>query len=301
MPTDLPGARAARARPVAAGRRLLAALAALVALAGVLSGCHVDTTVSIDDRPGGRGVVEVTVSLDASTLEALGGEAALAAQLRDADLRAAGWVVAGPRPGPGSTTVITARHSYASEQQARALLSSLAGSGPAASRPFDLRLSSHHGWWSSSTRLSGRVDLTCGVACFGDRGLQAALGSPTGVQTGPLARAAGQQPGQVFAFHVTARLPGSLLHSDAASATAGVLRWTPRLGQAEDLLAVTRSWDWPRMIAAAAFAAAVILGLAGWLLWRRRGRRRRRRAGGSWGDPPARHFRRSRGRHARRG
>jgi hypothetical protein len=211
----------------------------------------------------------------------------LAAQLQDADLTAAGWTVTGPSPGPGGTTVVAASHPYTSPGQASALVREIAGA-----KPFQLVISSRHTFWRTETTLTGKVDLTCGLACFGDSGLAGALGSPTGVNPGPLASAAGQQPGQVFTFGVAAHLPGGLLRSNAAVRRGGTLQWTPRLGQSLTLTAVTRQWDSGRILAAAIGGGVVVLGLLGFgaFWWRRRRRRgprggRRRRGAHRQGAP----------------
>jgi hypothetical protein len=252
----------------------------VLVLVTALTGCEVNTRISVDEVAPGRGVVAVTVALDAAALAAVGGQGALAAQLQDADLVTAGWAVSGPKPGPGSTTVITASHPFATLAQASALVGDLAGSGPDSSRPFRLSISEHHGFWRTDTILTGTVDLTCGLGCFGDSGLSGTLGSPVGVNPAPLESGAGQRPDQVFTFSVSARLLGSLVSTNAASHQDGNLQWTPRLGQTLPLAAVTRSWNGPRIRAFAIGGGVVVLALVGLLgvaayRWRRRRRRRR--------------------------
>jgi hypothetical protein len=212
------------------------------------------------------------VSLDRSALGAVGGSPALAAQLQDTDLTAAGWTVAGPSPGPRGTTVVVVTHPYTTPTEASSLVREIAGAGP-----LQLTVSSRHTFWKTETALTGKVDLTCGLACFGDSGLTSALGSPTGVNPGPLSAAAGEEPAQVFSFGVNVQLPGGVVHSNAASRTGGTLRWTPRLGQSLTLTAVTRTWDSGRILAAAIVGGVVVLGLLGLgaVGWRRRRRRRR--------------------------
>ena len=245
----------------------------------LLAGCRVDTRVTVDDTGGGHGTVGVSVSLDPAALAAIGGRSALAAQLRDADLVAAGWQITGPISGPGGTTVVTASHPFTDPAQASDLLAELAGNGSAGSRPFQLTLATHHSLWRTSTSLTGRVDLACGLDCFGDSGLKTATGSTTGVDPAPLEQTSGEKPAQVFGFTVEARLPGSVDHTNASTHQGGTAQWTPQLGQSLELTASTEAWNWTRIITAVAVAGLIVLALlivlARWW-WRRRRRRRPR-------------------------
>ncbi len=220
----------------------------------------------------------VSVSLDRSALAAMGGVPALAAQLQAADLRAASWTVTGPVPGPGSTTVVSASHGYATPAEASALVADLAGSGPAGGegRPFHVSLQKRPGFWQDEAVLRGQVDLRCGVNCFGDSGLTSALGFPTGVNPASLA-GPGNQPDQVFTFSFDARLPGHVVNSNGTALPDGSVRWTPRLGQRLQLAALTRTWNTGRILAAIVTAGVVVIlgvGLAAYW-WVRRRRRKR--------------------------
>jgi hypothetical protein len=275
----------------------------LLAVVGALSGCQVHTAVSIDAGSGGSGTVAVSVSLDAAALSAVGGQKALAGQLADTDLTKAGWVVIGPTPGPNATTVITATHSYRDPAEAATLVASLAGTGSASTRPFQVELSNHRSFWHVGTQLRGAVNLSCGLSCFGDSSLQALLGSPVGVNSTLLEQAARQQPAQVFTFSVEAHLPGSLKQTDAPARAGQDLQWSPTLGHTVVLSAQTEDWDWGHVTLVAVLAGVglvLVLTLLIVLLWRRRRRRKRGTGsdGGSGADgrhPP----RNGRGRHAK--
>jgi hypothetical protein len=223
------------------------------------------------------------VSLDSSALAAIGGRQALAAQLQDADLRAAGWAVTGPVAGPGSTTVVSASHGYRTPAEASALIADLAGSGPIAGpgRPFHLSVERRQSFWRHETVLAGQVNLTCGVDCFGDSGLTSALGFPTGVNPAALATAAGERPDQVFTFSVDAHLPGRVVDTNGARLPGGTLRWAPRLGQQLQLTALTRTWNTGRIVGVSVAAGVVVIAALGsgiyW--WTRRRRARRHRHG----------------------
>jgi hypothetical protein len=261
----------------AAGRARLTAIWCLLVIVGAgASGCRVATSVRVVTDAHGRGAVSLTVNLDRVAVAEVGGQAALAAQLRVADLVAAGWTVAGPVPVSGGGTVITASHPFATWTQASALVANLAGSGPAAARPFRLTVSRRDTFWRTETALSGVVDLRCGLACFGDPALQRATGSPVGVDPRSLAAGAAIQPAEAFTFSLSAQLPGSLVHTDAPSRQGGVLTWQPRLGQVVVLAAQTRSWNAGRIRGAVVGASVllVLVAIATVWWWRRRRRRR---------------------------
>ena len=164
--------------------RLLVACVAAVALVA-LSGCQASTQIAGAEAANGTGVVRVTITLDPSALAALGGQTALAAQLQDADLVAAGWAITGPRAGPASATVVIAAHAFASPAEASTLVEELAGSGAASQRPFRLTLVQRRNFWRTDTTLTGTVDLTCGLACFGDSGAHPRPGVYDRGESGP--------------------------------------------------------------------------------------------------------------------
>jgi hypothetical protein len=261
---------------------LSVAVACAAALVALLTGCQVHTQVVVYQAPSGQGMVAVSVSLDASALAAIGGRQALAAQLQDADLKAAGWTVTGPEPGPGSSTVVAASHGYNTPAQAGQLVAELAGSGPleGPGRLFRLSVEKRHSFWRNDTVLQGEVNLTCGLACFGDSGLTRALGFPTGVNPVSLAATAGERPDQVFTFSFDTRLPGRLVGSNGTRIPDGSVRWTPRLGQRLQLAALTRTWNTGHIVGASVIGGVVILVLGSATYWwvRRRRRRNHRRS-----------------------
>ncbi len=180
--------------------------------------------------------------------------------------------------------------------EAGQLVADLAGTGPAASRPFQLNISRRSNFWHVYTDLAGRVNLTCGLQCFGDSGLQSSLGSPTGFNPAPLIAQSHQDPAQVFSFSFNARMPGRVASTNASANERGVLTWTPRLGQTLVLSATTQDWNWDHLIALFVVAGIVLLGLIvlGAMIWRSR---RRRRNGSDDGSPAGRFPRR--GAHAK--
>jgi hypothetical protein len=252
----------------------------LIAALFVLGGCRVDTRVSVVDRGGGRGTVSVSAVLDAAALQALGGESGLARQLNTGDLVAAGWTVAAPSPAPGGGATVTASHGYSSPSQAEELLAEIAGSGPAGDRPFHLTVSSQRGFLHVHETLTGRVDLSCGLSCFGDPGLQSALGNPNGVATAPLLN--GKPPSQVFGFTFSARLPGSLQSDNASARNRSDLTWTTPLGQVTEISAESERLNTPNVVLFSVLAGVVVAGGAALFIRRRRRKRKHARRRRLW-------------------
>jgi hypothetical protein len=246
-----------------------------VAGALLLSGCRVDTRVSVVEHTGGSGTVGVTLTFDDAAVKALGGQTTLAEQLQYADLESAGWKVSGPTVLGGGGASVTVTHGFSNTTQLSQLMSELAGSSSA--YPFRLGVSDTGGFWTDKTVVTGTVDLRCGLDCFGDPGLQSALGTPLGVAPQPIEGAAGETSAQVFHFDLAVRLPGrpGSLTGNPVVARDGTLTWTVPLGSAVAVGAVSESIDWAHVILASVLAGLLVLGggLGGWRLQRRRRRK----------------------------
>jgi hypothetical protein len=245
----------------------------LVAALLLLGGCRVDTSVTVVDTGRGHGSVSVTATFDPAALKELGGLSGLARQLSVADLTAAGWTVAGPAEAQGGGATVTVSHGYSSPPEAERLLAEIAGSGPAGKRPFQLTLHSQRGFLRVRESLSGRVDLSCGLACFGDQGLKSALGNSNGVDPAPLLN--GEQPSQVFGFSLSARMPGSLRSDDAASRTGSLLSWPTPMGRVTQISAESESLNTPNVVLFSFLAGLIIIVSSSALFVRRRRRKRR--------------------------
>ncbi len=211
------------------GRLWRVAVAAAV-LAVALAGCRVTTTVGVRVSAGGAGAVTVTVVLDRQAAAQVGG---LAGQLRTSDLVAAGWVVDGPSAGPDHTTVVAVSHPFSHVSQVPGILAEVAAPGPgnAGKTPFALSLQRRSSVSGTRITAAGRVDLRCGVSCFGDASLRKTYGSEVGVNASGFAGRAGRAAARRdFVFEFSLAVPGQVASSDAASGGAGVLRWHPALG-----------------------------------------------------------------------
>lgn len=244
----------------------------------LLAGCRVDTRVSVVDDSNGSGSLAVTVTLDKAAVQALGGQSALARQLSYADLQSAGWSVAGPHAVAGGGEEVTVTHGFSGAAQLSQLMSDVAGSTPGP-KPFRMNITSGGGFFTDRTTVRGAVDLRCGLDCFADPGLRAALGGSLGVSPQPLERAAGETAAQVFRFSLALRLPGhpGSIAGSPSIARDDTLTWSAPLGQSTLVGAASESVDWGHVILVAVLAGLVLVG-AGFGGWRIR-RRRRRKSG----------------------
>ena len=257
------------------------ALGALALTLLLLCGCSATAQVSVNALPDGTGSVTVTVTLDKAATASIGD---VSTELNTSDLAAAGWTVTGPTTEPGGSTVVSATKPFTTWAQASSIVQEIAGSGPPGSRPFQLAITRHRTFWKTTTTLSGAVDLRCGLSCFGDTGLQHALGSSTGINPS----AAGADPAAAFHFGMAVALPGKLKSTNAGSSVASHagtdLQWTPALGATIPLMAVTSTTDTTHVeeVTAGSIAGAVVVvGAIAWLIirrWRRRRRRKRAHA-----------------------
>jgi hypothetical protein len=196
-----------------------------------------------------------------------------------ADLRAAGWVVDGPRAGPGGTTVVSASHSFSHPSQVPALVADMAGTGPEANRPFRLAVEERPGFLANSYTASGSVDLRCALACFDDPKLATNVGYALGLPASEARQLVGNDPGKELTFQVEVQLPGQVTTTDAGTRAGGAtLVWTPVLGHATPLVAASKVVHTARVrdlaiaVAAGAFVVAMTAMYLVWSGWRRRRR-----------------------------
>jgi hypothetical protein len=214
--------------------------------------------------------VSASVSLDKEAAQAVPD---LAQQLRTSDLLKAGWKVVGPSPVTGGGVNVTATKPFANNAELAQIVNDL--SGPTG--PFhDFHLRQQRSFFSTTTSFSGRVDLTCGLRCFGDPQLQQQLGADLGIDPTKLQQQAGVILNRVFKFQVAVRLPGSLQSSNAPAQAGNGAVWQPKLGDTATVSANARAVNTLRIVLLAVGAVIVIIAAVGFQL-RRRGRRSRRR------------------------
>jgi hypothetical protein len=246
----------------------------------VLGACGADVDLRVVVAPSGSGSVALTVAFPAST----------AAQIEDlknglpvADLRAAGWVVNGPRPGAGGTTVVSATHSFSELSQVPALVADIAGNGPQADRPFQLAVNEVPGFLQDNYTVSGHIDLQCSLSCFADPKLATSVGYALGLPPSQVHELI-SDPAKEIEFRAQVLLPGQVTSSDATypADSGDALNWSPVLGETMPVAASSKVVDRGKVEAlgiAVAAGALVVLVTAAFVVWSGRHRRRRSRGG----------------------
>jgi hypothetical protein len=231
------------------------ALVGLV-LAVVLAGCQVRTEVDVALEDDGSGAVTVSVTLDA---EALARVPQLERELALDDLRAAGWVVAGPDEAPDGSATVVATKPFSTPAEAEAVLGEVAGS-----LLRDVAVTSERSFARTSYGLDATADLSGGLEAFGDERLAALLdGEPLGEDVAALEERIGVPLDEAFTFRFTTRLPGGEVES-----------WEVPLGGPP--VAMTASSSTARLGSIVAVAVAVVAALAAVAVLVGPSRRRRR-------------------------
>jgi hypothetical protein len=257
-------------------------LAALVVIC--LPACQATVRVGINVAASGAGTVTVTATLDRDAASAVPD---LAGMLRTADLQQAGWQIQGPTPAPGGGVTVVASRDFLTPAQAAEVIGEL--SGPAG--PFhDLKVSRDVSRRGTTTAVNGTVDLTCGLACFGDSQLRQTLGANVGLDPAQL-QEAGIDPSQILNFAVDVRLPGVPQSSNAPVQANGESQWQIKLGSKATLAMSSRIVRHSRnqvIIIVVVAAVVVVLIVVGVVTWLRRRRRRSRPEGGGAGGPRGR-------------
>jgi hypothetical protein len=264
------------------GKRLLVVACALALL---LAGCKVDTTVTIKVNEDGSGVVTVTAVLDADAVkaaEARGGK--LEDRIRLADLTRAGWTLQPWARAADGSAQIQFSKPFRSPSEVAGIVAELNGKvGPLR----DVTVARDQGVFSTTYTATGTIDLAqlqTGLA--GDPEVVAGLTNQrvdvTAVDQSLLAEIRDS-----FALKVDVELP------NGTTTVAGVGGKTTAIDASTSVL------DTQRVVLVAVASVLVVLAVIV-LLWP--GRRRRRRAtrgrGATEGTPPASRTRSSRPRRA---
>ena len=263
-------------------------MAVALALTVMLAACGARVDINVAVARTGSGSVTVEVQLPAGTADAIED---LRKGLPVADLRQAGWAVAGPHAGPSGSTVVAATHAFSTLSQLPTLIADIAGGGAVGGRPFRLTITEQIGALRDSFQAAGTVDLRCDLACFDDPSLAARVGYPLGLPQAAISKLFGNNLATAVRFRFRLSLPGRAT-SAGLNEAGGSSIWasSPALGGVTriDASSVNVNVAFLRRLSAAIGAGAlVVLFTAAWL-FRRQRRRRRPRPSGARSGPAAR-------------
>lgn len=204
----------------------------------LLGACRAEALVQLEVDEAGVGFLTATLSLDEAAAEKVGD---LGGYVAAEDLRAAGWTVT------SSADRVSIRRPVDGPGDVNAAFDALTGAGgPFAGLEFDR----DQGFVSTRTSLSGEVDLSRGLAAFGDEGLTRLTGSPIGVDA----------PDSVLGLTLAVELPGN----EEVDAAGGRASWPLPLGQKTEIRAESVDLNWLGLgSAAVAVLAALALLVAG--------------------------------------
>ena len=215
--------------------RLRILLILLIAL--VASGCSARAKLDVDVAANGSGVITVELRLDPDAAAAVPD---LAEQLHKSDLEASGWKVSGPTKS-GRDTVVKATRPFDDVGQANRLLAEVSGAGGVFR---DLQLTQQRSLARVNTQFSGTIDLSDGLAVFGDSTLQTRTGFPLGFDVGEAQRALAVDPQRSFPVEVVVHLPGGQRESTPTIGENG--EWQGAYGKAVNVSARANGWNvWP--------------------------------------------------------
>jgi len=183
--------------------RLLRPLALAVLVVLVAAACQVQVATTVSVAADGSGTVTQAVGFDAAALARVGD---LRQQVRATDLEAAGWTVDDPVTEDG-TTWVRAHHDFADADEANLVLAQLSGpDGPYR----DLVVTRTSSALSTTTEVSGTMDLSAGVAMFGDPQLTQSLGGDgSGGLVARIEAEEGRPADEMVDVAITVDLPGA--------------------------------------------------------------------------------------------
>lgn len=228
----------------------------------VLGACKVDTTVQVNVREDGSGVVRVVVRADAEAVTAAeSGGVPIDQAVRLTDIADAGFDVGTwTKAEDGSATVVISR-AFSSVSEVEGIVRALNGAdGPLPK----LRASRERGIYATDYGVTGRIDLDQVTTGVGDDSELLTRLQALGVDVAAIDAQLLAQIRSSFALKVVIRLPGQK-----------PVTFTPKEGATTATVdASTQILDTQRIIF---FGAAVGFLLLAVVIWLRGGRRRRRR------------------------
>jgi hypothetical protein len=251
------------------------ALFLLVALAALLAGCKVDTTVHVNVREDGTGVVRVVVRADAEAVQAAeSGGVPIDQAVRLDDVAAAGFEVGTwTKAEDGSATIVVSRR-FQSVSEVEGIVRALNGAdGPLRG----LRASRDRGLVATDYGVRGRIDLDAVTTGVSDDAELVARLQALGVDVAAIDAQLLAQVRSGFGLQVVVRLPDQ-----------GPVTFAPKEGATTaGVDASSQVLDTERIIFLGAAVGFVLLAVVVWV----RGRTRRSRATRPPRErPPGRHL-----------
>jgi hypothetical protein len=230
-------------------RRLLRPLALVVMVVVVAAACQVRVATTVTVAADGSGTVTQAVGFDAAALARVGD---LRQQVRAADLEAAGWTVDEPVTEDG-TTWVRAHHDFANADEANVVLAQLSGpDGPYR----DLAVTRTSSALSTTTKVTGTMDLSAGVAMFGDPQLGQTLGGDGSGGLVPRIEAEeGRPANEMVDVAITVDLPGA---DETVQGTLGSAAQPIDVSSSENHLF---SLLWKLLVVVLVVLTAVVVGL----------------------------------------
>ena len=240
-------------------RRLLAFVVAVLAL----TACRIDTTVDVNVKADGTGVITLTAVADADVLAQAPG---LADDLRFEDAIAAGWMLTPPAATEAGGLKVVLTHQFVTTEEATALLRSINGVGGPLHDVVLTRVVTRD---DITTSLAGTLRVDGGIDAFADPDVLAAIG---GSPYADNIAATGLRPTDVVTFTFTASLPGRSTTPPEGTAGGGKgLTWSvPVDGTSADLASTSvlaqgrppSTWGTVATIALVALVAWSVLAIA---------------------------------------
>lgn len=218
------------------GRLRVVFFAALALIS--LVGCQADVEVGIEVDESGQGQVEVTGELDDAAAERVGDLSQLIAA---DDLREAGWTVR------SDERTVTVTKQVRSPGDIEIAIAELSGpDGPFADLTFERTTT----FARTVVEVAGSVDLSDGMAAFGDDDLKQLTGSVTGVDV----------PAEALRLSLAVELPGQ----ETSNAPGPGTRWALPLGGVTPISAESTDVNVVGLtgVAVAVAAGLVLLGAA---------------------------------------
>ena len=202
---------------VPSARRRLAYLRVSLGIFAIfaLTGCQVDSVVTLDVGQTGSGVLTVSMTADKEVVDQT---PRLISAFRFEDATAAGWVVSGPNVTADGGIQISISHGFNDLDQASQLFTQLGS----ASGPFKQISITRKGSLNNSTyKLDGVLQVDGGLAAFSDPELLKVLGAEPFAQNLQLANT---ELSSAMNIDFVAKLPGKTQQSTGL-VTDNIVTW----------------------------------------------------------------------------